>query len=70
MIQGRNWASLTPLYRSAFEPHGDTADIAFVCVLVDPATNMVMVKTSFSGTARKVNGDWAFWHISLAPGTL
>jgi hypothetical protein len=41
-----------------------------VCVLVDPATNMVMVRTHFSGTARKVNGEWVFWRISLAPATL
>lgn len=69
-IQNRNWVSLTPSFRTEFEARGRKADISFICVLVDPATDMVVGKTSFSGTAKKVRGEWVFWDMNIAPTTL
>ncbi|MEX2138165.1 MAG: nuclear transport factor 2 family protein [Pirellulales bacterium] len=66
----RNWASLSPAYKTELDPDGKTADIYFECILVDPATNMVMGKTAFGGTAKKVHGDWVFWDIAVGPASL
>jgi hypothetical protein len=65
-----HWASLSPAYKTEIEPNGETADIYFECILVDPATNMVVGKTGFGGSAKKVQGDWLFWHITLGPASL
>jgi hypothetical protein len=66
----RHWASLSPAYKTEIEPDGNTADIYFECILVDPATNLVMGKTAFFGTAKKHRGDWVFWHMNVAPASL
>jgi hypothetical protein len=65
-----HWASLSPAYKTVVDPDGKVADIYFECILVDPATNMVVGKTAFSGTAKKFRGDWVFWDIALGPASL
>src|SRR2546428_1619742 len=53
-----DWISLAPSFRTRLDPQGDTADVYFECIYVDPATNMVVLKRSLFGTAKKVLGDW------------
>jgi hypothetical protein len=65
-----HWASLSPAYKTVTEPHGNTADIYFECILVDPATDKVVGKTAFGGTAKKVGGEWLFWNITVGPASL
>jgi hypothetical protein len=69
-IQNHNWVALSPAFRTALQPNGNTADIYFQCILVDPATDMVVGKVAFSGTAKKVGGEWVFWHMNVAAAWL
>jgi len=65
-----DWVALTPISKSRFETHGNTAEIYFECIYVDPDTDTVVSKRSLFGTAKKVNGDWNFWHMQGAVASL
>jgi hypothetical protein len=64
------WVSLAPSFRTRLEPHGDTADVYFECIYVDPATGKIVATPSLSGTAKKVQGNWMFWHMQAGQASL
>ena len=62
---GRDWVTLAPLFKTAFDVRGDTANVYFECHYFDLATGLGVSHLSIglrdqpgSGQARKVNGTW------------
>ena len=65
-----NRVSLSPAFKTDFDVHGNTAEVYYECHIVDPATDKVLAHRAFSGTARKVRGDWMFQDIKIGPASL
>jgi hypothetical protein len=66
--------SLTPAYKEHYKVSGDSATFYFEChyfnVATDPTTSAPLWEAvshvALTGTARKINGEWKFWH-AVAP---
>lgn len=62
--------SLVPSFRTAIDVHGENADIYFECHIVNPATDQVVAHRFFTGTARRVRGQWVFQDVEIGPASL
>jgi hypothetical protein len=67
-----NWVSVSPAFKTRIHVHGRTADVYFECHFVDWQANPQVVLThgTFEGTAKKVHGQWFFWHITAGTNPL
>jgi len=65
------WVGLTPAFKLTADIHGDTAELSFQCVYVNPAVTPAVVAGNaiLSGTVKKVHGKWLFWHMNSLPAT-
>lgn len=61
-----NWVGLTPSFRTEVAIHGDTAEVYLECIFLNEAKTVV-AERALSGTLKKVNGNWLFWHIKNDP---
>lgn len=61
-----NWIGLTPSFRKQIDIHGNTAEVYLECIFLDESETVV-AKSSLSGTIKKVNGQWMFWHMNANP---
>ena len=66
------WVGLTPAFKLTADIHGDTAELTFQCVYVDPAVTPAVVvgDAILTGTVKKVHGKWLLWHMKSLPATL
>jgi ketosteroid isomerase-like protein len=66
------WVGLTPAFKLTADIHGDTAELSFQCVYVDPAVTPAVVAADaiLTGTVKKVHGKWLLWHMTSLPATL
>jgi hypothetical protein len=60
-----DWVSLSPSFKTQFDIHHHTAEIYFECHYADPSTIPYVLRADISatGTAKKIHGQWVFWHI-------
>jgi hypothetical protein len=67
-LAANRFVALTPSFKESFDPRGDMATVYFEChyfnVAPDPVTGRPLwtaaSHASFTGLARKVNGNWLF----------
>jgi len=66
------WVGLTPAFKLTADIHGDTAELTFQCVYVNPGVTPAVVAGDaiLTGTVKKVHGKWLFWHMNSLPATL
>lgn len=68
------WAAISPMYKSEFVRHGETASIQFECVFVEDGPNLtgsvVQLHLNGQGTARKIGSRWYLQEIQAGAGAL
>jgi hypothetical protein len=68
--QANMFISLSPAYKTEYNVTGNTATFYFECHYFDvnsstgPAPWTAVSHVALTGTARKINGEWKFWHAT------